>query len=474
MPSKQCKITDCEANSAENARTKRKHSDSGGHAPAPKQSRGNQSKYWMFTINNPVAEDEPKEHDLVDGILWQKEKGAEETEHYQGYLELKKRLRLEQLKKQISFLSRSHLEPRRGSREQAWEYCTKEDTRTSGPWGIGTLDPKVRPLARKGKRKDMDQVCEMMLSGSKVEQVAQKYPGMVVRYSKGLRFLETMISKQSVPTWRKLDVQVLWGPTGTGKTRKAIELATEKGDWYMLSKTNNKQLWWDGYVGQPTVIMDEFRASWCPYDVLLRILDGHPYCPEQKGGHVNAAYTTVYITSNLNPNQWYSTKVVPDQTHLFRRITEMWIVDKPLYDDIKIVDSRDAPLRYWPIFGQAKGDKPEERQLAAVPALGIPEPAVSSGFRLPSIRPLSPRPEIRINGKLPDYAAIAADVRNDVNNHYATMSEEEVQDSQDSQFDSCPSEMKNRFGDDCPAIVISSDSDGDTPMATVRTLKPGS
>lgn len=468
MPGK-CTIPDLMQTSAPVAKNKRKRSASDGTASVKKASRGPMAKCWMFTTNNPKPEDEPKENEHIEGILWQLEKGEEGTEHYQGMFELKKKMRATTIVKEISFLSHSHLESRRGSRVQAWDYCTKADTRVSGPWGIGTLDPAVKPLERKGKRTDLTQCCELLMSGQRVEDLAQKYPGMVVRYSKGLRFLETMISKKSVPTWRKLNVQVLWGPSGTGKTRKAIELAGD--NYYMLSKTNNKQLWWDGYVGQKTLIMDEFRASWCPYEVLLRILDGHPYSPEQKGGHVIAAYDRVFITSNQNPTQWYSTKLIPDQTHLFRRITEMWIVDQPLYEDIIVTDCREAPLQYWPLFNKPapKAVTDNEpvifRKRAAVPALGEP---------IPPAPPLSPRPNVMINGKLPDYAVIAADVRNDVNNHFASISEEEVQDSQDSQFDSCPSEMKNRFGDDCPAIVISSDSDGDTPMATVRTLKPGS
>lgn len=96
--------------------------------------------------------------------------------------------------------------------------------------------------------------------------------------------------------------------------------------------------------------MDEFRGSWCPYEVLLRILDGHPYQPEQKGGHVWAAYTKVIMTSNVNPNEWYNSEKIYDQSPLFRRITDIYYVAEPLYGDIVIEDVRRKPARNFPIF----------------------------------------------------------------------------------------------------------------------------
>lgn len=106
-------------------------------------------------------------------------------------------------------------------------------------------------------------------------------------------------------------------------------------------------------MSQSVLVMDEFRGSWCPYEILLRILDGHPYQPEQKGGHVWAAYTTVYITSNINPVDWYSTVKIADQSPLFRRITEIYYVEKPLYEDCVMTDVRDKPVKYFPVFAVA-------------------------------------------------------------------------------------------------------------------------
>lgn len=312
----------------------------------------NQHKNWMFTINNPTTGDDPIPLDLIKACVWQKEMGKDKTPHLQGYIELKQRLRMANVKSKISFLSRSHLELRRGSRQQARDYCTKEDSRIEGPWAFGDIS-LTEPVkdGDQGRRSDLEEVAKRIRSGIRVENLPEEFDSKIIRYSKGLKFLETMISKSGVPSWRKLQVIVMWGPTGTGKTRKAIELAGL--DYYMLIKSNGKQLWFDGYMGQKTLIMDEFRSSWCPFEVLLRILDGHPYCPEQKGGHVCAAWTTVYITSNVDPNTWYSDAKIPDQSPLFRRITDIYYVNEPLYADIKVMDARTQPIKFFPIFKKA-------------------------------------------------------------------------------------------------------------------------
>jgi hypothetical protein len=68
---------------------------------------------------------------------------------------------------------------------------------------------------------------------------------------------------------------VVW-PYWHCKSRKAFG---EYPDAYI--KMNNK--WWDGYANEKTVIMDDYRASLCTFQDLLRILDRYPLRVELKG-----------------------------------------------------------------------------------------------------------------------------------------------------------------------------------------------
>lgn len=302
----------------------------------PKKQCDSYMKAWMFTINNPIESDTPVPCELVPDCIWQKEKGADGTVHFQGYLEASKKTRVTTLKNRVPWLVRSHLEKRRGTPEQARRYCTKEETRIEGPWCFGRMEID-KPLSNtRGKRNDLAEVAKHVLSGKKIDdkEIMEEHTNSLIRYHKGLKTLEMLVAKKNVPVWRDVNVTVFWGPTGTGKTRYAVESARKLGSYYILSKSNNKQLWWDGYVDQQVLIMDEFRGSWCPFEVLLRILDGHQYQPEQKGGHVVVAYTTVIITSNIDPRCWYSSEKVKDQDPLFRRISNISHVSEPMYPDI--------------------------------------------------------------------------------------------------------------------------------------------
>lgn len=71
--------------------------------------------------------------------------------------------------------------------------------------------------------------------------------------------------------------------------------------------------------------------------------------PEQKGGHVWAGYTRVYITSNVDPATWYSRSVIPDQSPLFRRINDIYYVEDRLYTDISYEDVRSKPYKTFPV-----------------------------------------------------------------------------------------------------------------------------
>ena len=104
------------------------------------------STSWCFTLNNPVTPTNPwatSIHGLVKYAIWQLESAPSTSQiHLQGYVELYKKQRLSFVKK---ILPTAHLEPRLGSREQARDYCSKQQTRLqnipAGPWEFGEFIP---------------------------------------------------------------------------------------------------------------------------------------------------------------------------------------------------------------------------------------------------------------------------------------------------------------------------------------------
>ena len=97
---------------------------------------------FVFTLNNPTDEEIAILRDvttnLVNGRQWcvyivfQSEIGGREmTRHLQGYMEMKKKIRVSTIKRRLG-MTRIHLEKRRGSQEEAIEYSKKDATREEG------------------------------------------------------------------------------------------------------------------------------------------------------------------------------------------------------------------------------------------------------------------------------------------------------------------------------------------------------
>jgi len=81
------------------------------------------------------------------------------------------------------------------------------------------------------------------------------------------------------------------GDPGVGKSRYVNALNPYK-------KSLNK--WWDGYLGEPVVLLDDFELDSLRYlDHYLKIwADRYSIRGEIKGGTIPLNYTHLYVTSN--------------------------------------------------------------------------------------------------------------------------------------------------------------------------------
>lgn len=273
---------------------------------------------WCFTLH--IDEQRANDTDALSSFIsvgdnvryavWQLERCPQtQRPHIQGYIEFNSPLRISAVKRIVG--DAAHLEQRRGTREQAREYCQKEDSRAAGPWECGDFDT-VKP----GRRTDLDDVAQLICSGAKLSEIVESHPTQFIKFSKGIQALHTMRSQAGAKHWRNLNVMVYWGEAGSGKTRKAIEEAED--DFFILDQ--GERVWFDGYDGEGTLIIDDFYG-WIRWGQFLRILDGHPYRCEIKGGFRWAQWTRVVITSNCQPSDWYESVTDPrKRAALNRRI----------------------------------------------------------------------------------------------------------------------------------------------------------
>lgn len=138
--------------------------------------------------------------------------------------------------------SRVHLEIRRGSSRQAADYCRKD----------GEVF-EVGEISAQGNRTDLTELKESIESGNL--DVIETHFELYCRYKNGI---DALLDKQYLKKKRTTMTVGYWfyGPTGTGKSHRAFEMAGE--DVYVWTDDNG---WWDGYRGQKTVIINDFRGS---------------------------------------------------------------------------------------------------------------------------------------------------------------------------------------------------------------------
>lgn len=260
-----------------------------------------QAKYWLLTIPalndtvNPYTELAPE----LCYLKGQQEIGGETGyRHWQLLAVFKNKVRMGAVKK--IFGNSSHCEPSKS--EAANDYVWKEETRVPGTkFEIGTL-----PFKRNNRR-DWEIIRDLARRGDLDNIDAQTY---VCHYNSLKRI---MIDNMKAEECER-EVRVYWGETGLGKSRKAWEEAT----FDAYPKDPNTKFW-DGYRGQENVVMDEFRGL-ISISHLLRWLDRYPVCVETKGSGCVLRAKRIWITSNLDPRDWYQNLDQPTLNALLRRL----------------------------------------------------------------------------------------------------------------------------------------------------------
>lgn len=270
-----------------------------------------QYRAWCFTL---FVEDEKDYSGLLsceDGIryaVWQLEMSpTTQRLHLQGYAEFESPTRISKLRQLVG--ESVHGESRKGTRAQAIAYCKKEESRILGPWDVGSVTS-----IQQGKRSDLDRVADSIMAGESLHSVIADHPVQYIRYRRGIEALITHRLQERADSWREVTVSIYYGDTGTGKTRKALD---ENVSRFILDQGD--RIWFDGYTGQDTLIIDDFYG-WIKFGYLLRVLDGHPLRLEIKGGHTYALWTSVIITSNKPWAEWYSCISETQTAALKRRI----------------------------------------------------------------------------------------------------------------------------------------------------------
>ncbi len=271
------------------------------------------ARCWLFTLNHPVDEDIAEiEGWDYDGKFFrfscgQEEVGDSGTPHFQGYVEVRVSARLSKMRKLLRGVA--HWEPRRGSQNEAIDYCTKRASRSDPGyhWYLGVSS----------KSKCSGDLCESVFAGAKLRDIAEDFPQEYIRMNKGIRALREIVQK---PRCEAPEVFVFWGATGTGKSYSAWNRWPKAfgGSW---PSGKGSTWWWDHYDHEETVIFDEFKEQ-VSLQTMLQFLDRYSFNVQFKGGYVQMNSPRIVICSNMDPDDWYNQERSVLREALFRRLKE--------------------------------------------------------------------------------------------------------------------------------------------------------
>lgn len=269
---------------------------------------------WCFTLNNPTEMDDHRLTTITQlpefiYMVYQREEGTEGTTHYQGYIEFAYSKRLTDVR---MLLPRAHLERRRGTRDQAREYCMKEETSTGDPAEFGQW-------RKQGAGRVLEDFRDAILNGVDVIEHPEFFAPWC-RYQKAYSKLREIRAKREAyalyAVGMRPSVYVIHGGTGVGKTRWVMDtFGVENVFVWSAGDGSKTSLFWDGADEASVCLLDDFYGN-IPINYLLRLLDRYPMRLQVKFGYTWRVWTTIVITSNQPSKDWYNPETVPEKARL--------------------------------------------------------------------------------------------------------------------------------------------------------------
>lgn len=284
----------------------------GEHEPA---GHGFRAKYWVFTLNNPTAEESDSLREIgasiddtsfVTYLVFGREVAPSTgTPHLQGYMEVGARVRPARMHK-LGGLSRAAFFKRRGTAEQASTYCKK-----SGDYDeFGSFDVDLVP----GRRTDLERIRLQIVEGVPEREIAREHFATWVTHRRAFREYRSLI-RDDVPDFREVVVCLLWGKAGTGKTRFVYDRYPQ------LFRVPSPDLqWFTGYDGQDVILIDDYRGD-ANESTILQLLDGYRMQVRVHYGFAPLHATKIFITSNILPDQLHNFPNEDSRAAFRRRFT---------------------------------------------------------------------------------------------------------------------------------------------------------
>jgi len=282
------------------------------------------ARSWFCIFNNPNDHGFPgTPQEVCDSILeiWMRDNpqrdcavlyciSADGLEHCHAVFEDKKTMRFSVIKKLFPSM---HIQPTKGNKQEAEDYINKR-----GKWE--EKGEKILAKAQhgeikgyQGQRRDIDIIGQMIEQGKTPKEILASN---FANYRHETHIRKAFFDKRDAetPPVRNVDVRYHVGESGSGKSYAAVQLMEVHGEGNVFVVTSYEIGGFDGYNGEPILLLDEFRGH-MKFSVLMHVLDKYKATVHARYANVKALWSEVHMCSVLPPERLYS-KMVTENNDL--------------------------------------------------------------------------------------------------------------------------------------------------------------
>lgn len=300
-----------------------------------------QARNYCFTLNNYTSEElESIALNKFRYLVYGKEVGESGTPHLQGYLEVAKPMTFMAIKAECPGLVRASFHRRRGTREQAKNYCLKgeqsheewDELHETGPnWGANAQITEYGSwkAGGQGARNDWNTILEDIENASSLYAFAKEQPEIAIKYTTGVqRIMEAKKDEENnirlqkefsafkPNNWQHKLLEELKGTPNNRSVIWYVDPEGGKGKTYMAKylKANMEAAYLTNcksadaahaYKGESIVIFDYSRSNdgTINYSILEQIKNGMIFSPKYDSRTKVYATPHVVCLANFYPNK---------------------------------------------------------------------------------------------------------------------------------------------------------------------------
>lgn len=247
--------------------------------------------------------------------------------HFQGYLETSSRVRFSTLRRHLEPLH-PHLDIRAGTFAQAEAYVTKESSRIPG---VAVVRRGTPAHPGQGSRTDLAELVNAVQEGTSRADLYIRFPRQMLQWSRGVERMLSYFTPVRDFTDPTMEVHVLFGTPGSGKTFTVWEYCRSRGiGLYSCPATKGSGIYFDGYDPRDhqAILIDEMHGGRMSLTMLNQLTQPYPFELPIHGGTVTTNCRLFFFTSNSSPATWYTNIYAEHQWNaeenpFFRRVTSL-------------------------------------------------------------------------------------------------------------------------------------------------------